>query len=157
MSCGKKYHTGNCVCNILKEIADAQHDIVENCCDVSCEQSISDLLGETEVRSGYDTVPFILYCKDGCKPFKGYGAHPRNISDVVASYYFRVKKVDKDCCAVIEMLRDPSCEHTDPKSPSKQHTRNLRATGICITVDLNCFCHITCLPAIRAFQNSNNR
>lgn len=156
MSCGKKYHTGNCVCNILKEIADAQQDIVENCCDVSCEKSISDLLGETEVRSGYDTVPFILYCQDGCKPFKGYGAHPSDIGDVVASYYFRVKKVDKDCCALIEMLRDPGCDQMDPKSPSKQKTDNLRATGICITVDLNCFCHITCLPAIRAFRNTTN-
>jgi len=154
MSCGSKYNTGNCVCNILKEIAGAQQDIVENCCDVSCEKSISDLLGETEVNNGYDTVPFILYCRDGCKPFKGYGAHPRSIGNVVSSYYFRVKKVDKNCCALIEMLRDPSCEQTDPKSPSNQKTRNLKATGICITVDLNCFCHITCLPAIRALRNT---
>src|SRR5690625_5861992 len=87
MSCGKKHHTGNCVCDILKEICDAQHDIVESCCDVSCERSISDLLGETEVGNGYDTVPFILYCKDGCQPFKGYGAHPRDMSNVVASYF----------------------------------------------------------------------
>lgn len=156
MSCGSKHHTGNCVCDILKEIAGAQQDIVENCCDVSCEKSISDLLGETEVSNGYDTVPFILYCKDGCKPFKGYGSHPRNIGDMVGSYYFRVKKIDKDCCAVIEILRDRSDDQANPVNPVEQRTGRLRATGICITVDLNCFCHITCLPAIRAFGRPSN-
>src|SRR5690625_140691 len=157
MGCGKKFHSGNCVCDILKEIAGAQEDVFENCCDSSCDQSISDLLGETEVSSGFDTVQFILYCKDGCKPFKGYGAHPRNIGDVKSSFYFRVKTVDEDCCAVIEMLRDPHCEMKDPKSPTDQKTRHLRATGICITVDLNCFCHITCLPAISAFGGRDTR
>ena len=151
MGCGKEFHTGNCVCDILKEIANAQQDVVENCCDSSCEQSISDLLGETEVRNGLDTVPVILYCKDGCKPFKGYGAHPDNIGDIKASYYFRVKKVMKDCCAVVELLRDPQCDSRNPKDPVDQKTRRLRTTGICITVDLNCFCHVTCLPTISAF------
>ena len=151
MGCGKEFHTGNCVCDILKEIANAQQDVVENCCDSSCEQSISDLLGETEVRNGLDTVPVILYCKDGCKPFKGYGAHPDNIGDIKASYYFRVKKVMKDCCAVVELLRDPQCDSRNPKDPVDQKTKRLRTTGICITVDLNCFCHVTCLPAISAF------
>lgn len=154
MGCGQKYQTGNCVCNVLKEIANAQEDIFEYCCDTSCEKSISDLLGESDARSGYDTVPFILYCKDGCTPFKGYGAHPRNIGDMKASFYFRVKKVDKNCCAVIEMLRDPHCDTRNPKSPTDQQTKNLKATGICLTVDLNCFCHITCLPAIKAFGSS---
>ncbi|MFZ0369400.1 MAG: CotY/CotZ family spore coat protein, partial [Halobacillus sp.] len=38
----------------------------------------------------------------------------------------------------------------DPNSPADQSCRNLRASGICITVDLNCFCHVTCLPATAA-------
>src|SRR5699024_11796 len=154
MGCGKKHHGGSCVCNVVREIADAQEDVFEYCCDTSCEQSISDLLGETEMSSGYDTVPFILYCKDGCTPFKGYGAHPRHIGDVKASFYFRVKKVDEDCCAIIEMLRDPHCEAKDPKTPTEQGTKHLRATGICLTVDLGCFCHITCLPAISAYGHT---
>src|SRR5690625_116719 len=104
--CGKDFETGNCVCDILKEIADAQSDVVENCCDTSCEQSINDLLGEKDTGSGLDTVPVILYCRDGCKPFKGFGAHPDNIGDIKASYYFRVKKVMKDCCAVDEEVKD---------------------------------------------------
>ena len=151
--CGKDFKTGNCVCDILKEIARAQNDVIENCCDSSCERSISDLLGETEDRNGLDTVPVILYCKDSCKPFKGFGAHPRNIGDVVASFFFRVKTVDDDCCAVIELLRDPADNNKNPKDPVEQDTKRLRGTGICISVDLNCFCHVTCLPAISAFND----
>src|SRR5690625_4504662 len=96
MGCGKEFNTGSCVCNVLKEIARAQRDINEFKCDTSCERSISDLLGETEVRNSLDTVPIILYCKDSCKPFKGFGAHPRNIGKVVSSFYFRVKSVTND-------------------------------------------------------------
>lgn len=151
MGCGNEYNTGNCVCDVLKRIAEAQKDIVENGCDSSCDQSINDLLGDHEVHHGLDTVPVILYCKDGCDPFKGYGAHPKNIGDVRGSFYFRVKKVMKDCCAVVELLRDPHCSATDPRSPVEQETKRLRSTGICITVDLDCFCHVTCLPAIRLF------
>lgn len=151
MGCGKGHQTGSCVCDILKEISRAQSDVVENCCDTSCERSISDLLGETEDRNGLDTVPVILYCKDSCKPFKGYGAHSNNIGNVVSSFYFRVKSVDDDCCAVLELLRDASCDSKNPSNPIDQKTNNLRTTGICMTVDLNCFCHVTCLPAISAF------
>src|SRR5690625_4306508 len=149
--CGKESNTGHCVCDVLKEIADAQSDIVENCCDSSCEQSIKDLLGETEVPNGLDTVPVLLYCKDSCSPFKGYGAHPNNIGDIKASFYFRVKSVIDDCCAVLELLRDPGDANKNPKNPVEQDTKPLRTTGICITVDLHCFCHVTCLPAISAF------
>ncbi|WP_430787641.1 CotY/CotZ family spore coat protein [Virgibacillus flavescens] len=150
--CGKDFDTGNCVCDILKEIADAQNDVIENCCDTSCERSISDLLGETDNGNGLDTVPVLLYCKGNCKPFKGYGAHPDNIGRVVGSFYFRVKRVDDDCCATLELLRDPGDECDNPDNPVEQETDPLRATGICITVDLDCFCHVTCLPAINAIN-----
>ncbi|GAA0593355.1 spore coat protein CotY [Virgibacillus siamensis] len=153
MGCGKDFDTGNCVCDILKEIVDAQNDVVENCCDTSCERSISDLLGETDNGNGLDTVPLILYCKEGCKPFKGYGACPIDNNGgghVEASYFFRVKKVMDDCCAVVELLRDDEAEG-DPHGPFCSDVADLSATGICMTVDLNCFCHVTCLPAISAF------
>lgn len=149
--CGKDFNTGNCVCDILKDIARAQRDITEMECDTSCERSIADLLGQTDVPNGLDTIPVILYCKNTCKPFKGYGAHPRNIGKVVSSFYFRVKSVSDDCCAVLELLRDPNCQQHNPHNPAEQQTKNLRTTGICITVDVKCFCHITCLPAISAF------
>ncbi|BAC13182.1 CotY/CotZ family spore coat protein [Oceanobacillus iheyensis] len=156
MGCGKNYDTGSCVADILKDIVDAQNDIVENCCDTSCDQSINDLLGENDTSNGLDTVPVILYCKD-CKPFKGFGAvreHRSKIGDILSSFIFRVKKVDKDNCAVLELLLSDgeSCGYDHLKDPTEQSTHDLEATGICITVDLDCFCHVTCLPAINAFN-----
>src|SRR5690625_1093723 len=128
--CGKEHQTGNCVCDVLKEIEDAQNDIQEICCDSSCDQSIKDLLGETEAPNGLNTVPVILYCKDSCKPFKGYGAHPRKISQVTSSFYFRVKNVTNDCCAVLELLRDRNDTDRNPNNPVDQKTERLRTTGI---------------------------
>jgi len=156
MGCGKDFDTGNCVADILREIVDAQEDIQEFCCDTSCERSISDLLGETENRKGLDTVPVILYCKD-CKPFKGFGADKKHgkIGDIVSSFIFRVKSIDDDNCAVVELLLKDgeTCGPDHMKDPSMQDTKDLEATGICMTVDVDCFCHITCLPAINAFNN----
>ncbi|MFD1017883.1 CotY/CotZ family spore coat protein [Thalassobacillus hwangdonensis] len=149
MSCGKHYDTENCVCDILREIADAQDDVVSSDCHTSCEQSINDLLGDT-VANNKDTVPVLLYCKGNCKPFEGFGAKKGAINDIMGSFYFRVKHVDKDCCATLELLRDPNDNDKDPDSPVKQFTGNLKRTGICISVDLDCFCHVTCLPAIDA-------
>ncbi|MBU5468506.1 spore coat protein [Virgibacillus sp. MSJ-26] len=155
--CGKDFDTGSCVCDVLREIADAQSDVVENCCDTSCEQSINDLLGEKDSGSGLDTVPVILYCQDGCKPFKGFGAGHMpdgTPGPIEASFIFRVKSVDEDCCAVLELVRNAEepCTHSHLKDPADQGTDNLYATGICITVDLKCFCHVTCLPAVSLFQ-----
>ncbi|GAB4073971.1 spore coat protein CotY [Barrientosiimonas marina] len=155
MGCGKDHRSGNCVCDVLKEIEDAQQDVVENCCSTSCEKSINDLLGESDGgggNNGLDTVPVILYCGDGCEPFKGYGANPNDVSNMTSSFYFRVKKIDENCCAVVELLRDPHDDNESPHDPIHQYTKHLCATGICITVDLDCFCHVTCLPAINAFR-----
>ncbi|UFU01342.1 spore coat protein [Radiobacillus kanasensis] len=150
MSCGKEFNTGNCVCDILKEIADAQSDIIENGC-VNCEQSIADLLGDNTlpIANELDTVPVLLYTKEG-EPFKGFGADYGAISDIQGSFFFRVKEVDEDCCATLELLRDPNDPDDNPECPVDQYTGNLETTGICITVNANCFCHITCLPAIDA-------
>ena len=155
--CGKDYNTGNCVIDVLKEIERAQKDVVEQCCNTSCERSINDLLGETDTSNGLDTVPVILYCKDGCKPFKGFGADRKweeKIGPIVASFIFRVKSIDDDGCAVLELLlaHEQPCGYNDLKNPTEQKTKNLQATGICITVDLHCFCHVTCLPAISVFN-----
>ncbi|GGD18421.1 CotY/CotZ family spore coat protein [Pontibacillus salipaludis] len=151
MGCGKnrvESASEGCVCDILKEIVDAQNDVTDDC-NSSCEESINELMGDRGTNK--DTVPVILYCKD-CKPFKGFGARRNEIDKIRESFIFRVKEVDEDCeCALLELLATPhSSEECHIKSPSDQDTSNLRATGICITVDLNCFCHITCLPAINA-------
>ncbi len=156
--CGKDYDSGSCVIDVLSEIIEAQNDVVENCCSTSCEQSINDLLGECEKENNLDTVPVILYCKDGCKPFKGFGADRKygdKIGPIIASFIFRVKRIDDNGCAVLELLlsHEQAYGHGDLKDPTDQKTKNLLATGICITVDLHCFCHITCLPAISVFNN----
>lgn len=150
MSCGDKFKSGHCVADVLREIVAAQNNVVGDCCDSSCEQSIANLLGESSpVQSNLDTVPVLLYCKD-CSPFKGYGAPFNDIGDVVGSFYFRVKSINERNCAVLELLRVENDPVADPASPVQQFTSNLEATGICITVDVDCFCHITCLPAISA-------
>lgn len=155
--CGKDFDTGSCVIDVLKEIERAQRDVVEHHCSTSCERSINDLLGESDHGRGLDTVPIILYCEDGCKPFKGFGADRKRedkIGPIVASFIFRVKSIDKNDCAVLELLlaHEQPCGYNDLKDPTEQKTKNLQATGICITVDLHCFCHVTCLPAISVFN-----
>jgi spore coat protein Z len=155
--CGKDFDSGNCVIDVLKEIVRAQRDVVDHSCSTSCERSIDDLLGETDTRNGLDTVPVILYCKDGCKPFKGFGADRKmedKIGPIVSSFIFRVKKIDDYGCATLELLlaHEQPCGYNDLKDPTDQKTKNLKATGICITADLHCFCHVTCLPAISAFD-----
>ncbi|QGH34603.1 spore coat protein [Gracilibacillus salitolerans] len=141
----------SCVCDVVRAIADAQDNVVEIGCDVSCARSIQDLVSPAR-GNGLDTVPFILYDKKG-KPFKGFGTE---VSDgrfeCFSSFIFRVTEVDdEDCCAVLELLvfdnddttcGDP-CEQLD-----NEKIKDLQRTGICITVDLDCFCAITCLPAV---------
>jgi len=146
----------SCVRDVLEEIVDAQNDVVENVCDTSCKQSINDLMGDRDNGNDLDTVPIILYNKDG-SPFKGFGAKQKrrgNVGPIVSSFIFRVKKVDDDGCAILELLlsdeQDYSCDHL--KDPADQKTEDLEDTGICITVDLDCFCHVTCLPAICVFN-----
>ncbi|SRR5690625_3005967 len=147
MSCRGKDHTENCVCDILREIVAAQRDIVDDC-DVGCEQSIQDLLGDTSTPNNLDTVPVLLYCE--CDPFKGYGVKDNESNTVFSSFFFRVRSVDDDCCAVLELLRDPNETAHNFQEPTNQKVGNLRTTGVCINVDLKCFCHVTCLPATRA-------
>ncbi len=159
MSCSKGE---NCVCDKLKEIARVQASLMEDCCDVSCDRSINDLLGTAPV-SNNNTVPFMLFCKGDCKPFKGFGVKREmtggnTFLNCFEGFIFRVKKVDDDCCALIEIL-EPStsdasaasekCASKDPcdSFPGKS-IRSLEATGVCLTVDLNCFCGVSCLPAV---------
>ncbi|GAB2532753.1 CotY/CotZ family spore coat protein [Gracilibacillus alcaliphilus] len=142
----------DCVCDVVRAIAEAQEDVDNQNCDISCHRSIKNLIsGETSTN--FDTVPFILFTKKG-EPFKGIGAeivtHGNARFDCVESFIFRVNKV-KDCCATLELLvfedhkktGDTPCDQIDDESPE-----DLERTGICITVDLNCFCAISCLPAV---------
>ncbi|MFP7494767.1 CotY/CotZ family spore coat protein [Terribacillus saccharophilus] len=144
------------VVDIIREIANAQRDIHSECCATSAEQSINDLLGNFGGSTGFDTVPICLY-NDLGGIFRGYGvapgATPGTLGPVAASYYFRVKTVYDDNAAVLELLRSPADITLIPAGVDDQIVTGLTATGICFTVDLNRFAHITTLPAISAFTS----
>ncbi|UOQ46948.1 spore coat protein [Gracilibacillus caseinilyticus] len=145
----------SCVLDVVLAIDEAQDNVVDNHCDISCSQSIRDLVSPA-TANGLDTVPFILYDKKG-KPFKGYGAEVKSHGgparfECFSSFIFRVNDVDEDTgCAVLELLVFDDDEHAcgDPcEQLDNEQVSDLERTGICITVDLNCFCAITCLPAV---------
>lgn len=201
MSCGNfspsGVQSGHCVADVVRRIVKAQHQAVEaeeDTCLTSCERSIEDLLTEFEPnrrRLRHNTIPFILYCKENCKPFIGSGVIRRSNRSpfkCIESPIFRVKNFVKgsDSCVLLEILKPV---HTQPgQAPSSDgksvgsggsgcsepscsgcgsvcgffhghHIDQFQATGICITVDLNCFCGITCLDPItplRAPQRVTN-
>lgn len=155
-------HYENCVEDVLEGILEAQKKVKEtDHCKSSCQQSINDLLHEDK-KPKKDTIPFILYCD--CKPFKGSGVTKYHCPSkhhrlkCVETYVFKIKDLDKEC-AVLELLifKDDHKQHAskDGKivSPCDQidHKRveDLIGTGICINVDLSCFCAISCLPAVK--------
>jgi hypothetical protein len=156
----------NCVCDVVRAIADAQEDAIEVQCDVSCAKSIQNLVSPVR-ENDLDTVPFILYCEGTCEPFKAFGAdiqmdgQPR--FDCIESFIFRVSEVDDDCCARLELLTfdgDPQqpgdqkgakCDKDPCDQLNGKKVRDLQGTDVCITVDLNDFAAITCLPAVDLF------
>lgn len=159
MSCGKrKFDTESCVADILKRVADAQDEVDndEGDCDVSCHRSIQDLLAGATTPTTFDTIPLILYC--GCEPFLGTGVQLLQRTNgttqtlrCIESFFFRVSKVD-DNCAKLELLtttEDPNglSKCSDPCSQINGETTFFR-TGICMTVDLDCFCAVVCLDPV---------
>nr|WP_318540603.1 CotY/CotZ family spore coat protein [Terribacillus saccharophilus] len=141
------------VVDIVREIANAQRDISSECCATSAEQSINDLLGNFGGSAGFDTVPICLY-NDLGGIFRGYGvapgATPGTLGPVAASYYFRVKAVYDDDVLYWNCF-DPADITLIPDGIDDQIVTGLAATGLCFTVDLTKFAHITTLPAISAF------
>src|SRR5690625_5085399 len=127
MSCGGSYGggnygstgvspsqtTGQCVTDVVRNIVKAQHRAVEaeeDTCLTSCERSIADLLTEFEPnrrRLRFNTIPFMLYCKDTCKPLIGSGlVRKRGKFVCVESPVFRVKNFvsGSNSCALLEIL-----------------------------------------------------
>ncbi|TLS35358.1 CotY/CotZ family spore coat protein [Pseudalkalibacillus caeni] len=143
MSC--KHGHGECVCDVVREIDDVQRKVQGSECNVSCERSIQEL-----IKGNYptkDTIPFKLIGESGDEfkakaPVKVHANHDFCIA-FVRSSYFRVEKFvkEKECCAILELL-----------CPIKSGYKitGFQRTGACITVDLDCFCSIICLPAVKA-------
>jgi hypothetical protein len=166
MGCKGKKHDDSCVCEVLRAVADAQDEVDNNGdCEVSCHKSIQELLaGAQTPTNGLDTIPLILYCGD-CVPFEGFGTRIRTQGggpqrlDCFRSFFFRVTSVDDNCCAKIELLTTRGDEGEGFDSPCRQiQTGGARneffRTGICITVDLDCFCAVTCLDPVAALPVS---
>ena len=167
MGCkGKKHDGDNCVCEVLRAVADAQDEVdVDNDCDVSCHKSIQELLaGAQTPTTDLDTIPLILYCGD-CAPFEGFGTRIRTngggpqMLDCFNSFFFRVTSVDDNCCAKLELLATRGGEPEDSSPCGQIRTGGSRneffRTGICLTVDLDCFCAVTCLDPVAALPLSS--
>ena len=106
----------------------------------------------------------MLICKDTCDFFMGSGIFRKPNSMIFECFktpIFRVTKFldSSECCVVLELLQPQNEEGKIPSSFIESDvctffsdsciTRFVR-TGICITVDLNCFCGVECLPAVNA-------
>lgn len=141
----------DCICSLLKRILMAQEEVEECQCKVSCERSIRQMLAPNECPPA-NTVPFTLTC--GCDLFFGKAAiYSRNgLFCLISSPFFKVKRVDHHCCAVLELLW-PTCNGEPHNGPLKCPDQNsiiccdfsgFIGTGACITVDLSCFCSISC-------------
>lgn len=166
--------SGGCVKDTVRRILDAQRDVSAgglHDCLSSCDRSIDDLLSPGRERRGrHTTIPFMLTCKDGCSTFYGSGfcGYGGNLGqsghfECVESPIFKVSGFvqGSDSCVKLELLvpvdfhdHDHGHDHGSGgccgsvcKSLGNRHFKNLRRTGVCITVDLNCFCGISCLPA----------
>lgn len=162
----------HCVCQQVRNIVAAQDKVAEqmNCCKVSCEQSIKDLLRPDRVRpSGKNTIPFILYCKGSCKPFIAEAIEHATIDGFCEKWYkclkspfLKAKKFipGSKCCVVVELLIPcnangmPLHEKGDNledfcccETPFR--TIHFCETGICLTLDLEEFSGIRCLAATR--------
>ena len=160
-NCHKGKHKGACVEEILEAILKAQRKVDkdhEKKCS-SCDESFEERLKEKEPNKfSKNTIPFILYC--GCAPFKaeGIAACPVGMKDkkfvCITSFIFKIRDI-KGNCAELELLtfkpkRDRCGKITSPCDQiNHQHVSDLMKKGICITVDLSCFCGISTLPAVR--------
>jgi spore coat protein Z len=154
-------HHKTCVREVLAAINKAQKKAKhEESCKTSCGESIKELMGESK-KPKKNSIPFIVYTEEGV-PFKATGVTTLSHGKVkkfacIDSFIFRIKDLDGKC-AVLELLTfKPKCSKDPFKksicSPCGQidceNVKDLIKTGICINVDLSCFCAVTCLPAVR--------
>jgi len=164
--CG--HHQAPCVCNTVKRIVAAQNHVANrHCCNTSCEQSIQDLKAPSRRRVHSNTIiPFVLHCKGTCKPFIAKGIQQVPIAGYTNESWYKSLRTPflfakrfvtgSDCCVQVELLR-PSNANGMPLADSGDQledflsnrtpfrTIQFRKTGICLTIDLDCFCMIQCL------------
>lgn len=172
-----RIHKSNgCVCDVVQNIVQAQNNVRNNSCSTSCSQSIQQLLSPQSRNRVHTTIPFILYGKDN-KPFIGSGVIEEQLGgsgntffECVETPIFRAIQFvpGSNCCVKLELLL-PITEGGATPGPTEncdskvcnffpgRSIRDFQSTGICITVDLNCFCGITCLNPITPLPASRFR
>src|SRR5690625_3019959 len=146
-------------------------------CDTSCERSIESLLSPSHEQRPHrhTTIPIMLINKSG-KTFVGSGLVGKSRGSdhehfkCVESPVFRVRGFagNSPNCVHLEILLPVHKQHDGGGIDSGDHShhgkgcgcasscdhfgkskiKNFRDTGLCITVDLDCFCGITCLDPI---------
>lgn len=166
MSCGSEFFTSNCVCDTLLAIVEAQDKISPTTdeCTFGCSRAIQELVGGVNT-TGADSIPVILICKGTCSPFQATGVRRSTSTtapfDVVCGCVFRVIDVDPEtCCATLEILgivpegqTTPVFDLCEGKKKNNgfgcvknlENAKALARSGVCITVDLNCFCGVSCI------------
>ena len=159
-----------------RRAVEAEEDNCLTGCDRSIEDLLSPFEDNRE-RLRHNTIPFMLFSKECGKPFTGVGVRSRrdrraerSVFECIESPVFRAKSFvdNSQNCVRLELLtpvsshhdgsghkQNPDADrHCHDKCANKicdffpRHTHNFRATGICITVDLHCFCGISCLDPI---------
>ena len=153
-----------CVQETLKKILEVQKKVKKKECDpckISCKHSIDKLL-HFPYQNKKNTIPFILNCN--CEPYKVDGVttciDPCSDKEkfiCFTTFIFRIKDIKREC-AVLELLKFRKHHQCSPSSNDHvcspccqlhcEDVDDLISTGVCITVDLSCFCSIQCLPAI---------
>ncbi|WP_047983045.1 CotY/CotZ family spore coat protein [Ornithinibacillus californiensis] len=173
--CSHGKQSGECVCDVVRKIVRAQNEVAaaqDDCCTTGCENSIEQLLSPTTANgNGPTTIPFLLYCKGDCDLFfatavarnggtpAAAAANGNGVFDCVETPVFKAKKFKKGCCVELELLlfETANGSHTPLfNTPSTNGdcfipantTGNFVETGICITVDLHCYCAIQCLDPV---------
>ncbi|CDQ41058.1 MULTISPECIES: CotY/CotZ family spore coat protein [Virgibacillus] len=166
--CSSKKQRKDCICDIVRRIIDAQHEVRNDChCDSSCHTSIEQLRGKKH-GPRHTTIPFMLYDKCSCEPFIGSGVSKtcschRHGFECIESPIFRAKHFAKGskCCVNLELLLPISdgyetstghCSHACAFFPDDTRVTDFQATGVCITVDLSHFFAITCLDPITPWE-----
>ncbi|MGP4106492.1 CotY/CotZ family spore coat protein [Virgibacillus sp. L01] len=158
MGCGSNsnndvgFETDNCVCEALREVLAAQEENNNNNngCTTSCAG-----FALNPASNGPTTIPFVLTTKANTL-FYSFG----NIADTdcFVSVYFKVRAIDENCCAVLEILEPNEGREisgNDCCVPLNQvcagGALELMTTGQCVTVDLNCICAVQCFdPSVVA-------
>lgn len=148
MSSSKNNNSMNCVCDTLLAIVEAQ-DQVKTTCPNSCDAAIQELVGGQTTPN--NTIPVMLTTAGTNELFIGSGVrrnpeNPHSGLEVVNAIVFKVKDVDPEtCCATLELLQEGE-ERNVQDLLDLIEEMELDSTDICITVDLDCFCSVTCLP-----------